>query len=556
MIKKILKFLDTKHRQSLFYLQIYFIILSLVEVFGVLSIAPLIYVISANSLPEIYLNYPYVKNYLLFDSLKEFQIFFSFCFLFLIIFYNFTNLFCFYKFEKLLSKIHSDKFYEIFKYNLNMDYQKMLSVNSSDITNNLTYNLQLVIEKIYRLLFKANTKLYSLIFITIAICYFDIKNALILFSILAITFFFGFYFIKKKIYFLGANASRSNKKLINIIKETFQNFKFVSLISDKSFLKDIVKNNVISFTNSNKKIEIFTFFSRILIESLGFFIIISLILILLFENSLQIFFSVMSFYLFAFYRLFPALQQLFYSASQIKSWGYLLDNLLIINKPHKTTKLVLEKINFNNHITFKNITFQYEKKNNLENLNFRINKNDLILLSGSTGSGKTTILDLLTGILTPHSGEILIDDIRLTNENKINWMKNIGYVTQNVFFIEGSIRDNIIFGRKKYDEAYLNKVTEIALVNRFLNKKNLDLSALVEENGANFSGGQLQSIAIGRSILTNPSLLILDEATNAMDEDLEKDLITSLKLNLKETTIVMVSHNKKLKNLCDKIIEI
>ena len=89
-----------------------------------------------------------------------------------------------------------------------------------------------------------------------------------------------------------------------------------------------------------------------------------------------------------------------------------------------------------------------------------------------------------------------------------------------------------------------------------MNKKNLDLSALVEENGANFSGGQLQSIAISRSILTNPSLLILDEATNAMDEDLEKDLITSLKLNLKETTIVMVSHNKELKNICDKIIEI
>ena len=175
MFLKIFKLLNNTEKKKFFSLQVYFVFLSLIEVFGIISIIPLVFVISAENIDQIYNNYPILKNYLNFTDIRQFQLFFSVSFLALLIFYNLINLFCFYKFETLVEKIHTSKFAQLFKFYLNQEYIDMSKQHSADITNNLTYNLQLVIEKIYRLSFKANTKFYSLIFIGLSVFVFDFK---------------------------------------------------------------------------------------------------------------------------------------------------------------------------------------------------------------------------------------------------------------------------------------------------------------------------------------------------------------------------------------------
>ena len=192
MFLKIFKLLNNTEKKKFFSLQVYFVFLSLIEVFGIISIIPLVFVISAENIDQIYNNYPILKNYLNFTDIRQFQLFFSVSFLALLIFYNLINLFCFYKFETLVEKIHTSKFAQLFKFYLNQEYIDMSKQHSADITNNLTYNLQLVIEKIYRLSFKANTKFYSLIFIGLSVFVFDFKNALILTILLTVIFFLDF----------------------------------------------------------------------------------------------------------------------------------------------------------------------------------------------------------------------------------------------------------------------------------------------------------------------------------------------------------------------------
>ncbi len=564
MFLKIFKLLNKTEKKKFFSLQIYFIFLALIEVFGIISIIPLVFVISAENTNQIYSNYPILKDYVNFSDIRQFQLFFSISFLGLLIFYNLINLFCFYKFETLVEKIHSSKFAQLFKFYLNQEYIEMSKKHSADITNNLTYNLQLVIEKIYRLTFKANTKFYSLIFIGLSIFFFDFKNALILTFLLMIIFFFGFYLIKKKIFNLGKLASDSNKSILKNIKETFQNFKFIS-ISDKkkNYIDSYINSKINPFTNSNKKIEVYTFFSRILIESLGFLIIISLILTLIINNTLQAFLSIISFYLFAFYRLFPAMQQLFYSVSQLKSWFYLFDkisneiekyNSKIKNENFENKK---NKINFKDNLELKNISFNHGDKNILKNINLKIKKGTFFYLDGDTGKGKSTICDIISGVISPTSGSLLIDNNDTKNLQPNNWSSQIGYVTQEIFFTEDTILNNLIYGDNNFKIEEVLNICENVYLNEFLPEldKNIDKYVL-KEGGSNFSGGQLQRIAIARSLINKPELLILDESTNAMDEKLEEKLILSLKKNFKDLTVIIVSHRKSLKKLCDDYYEL
>ena len=184
----------------------------------------------------------------------------------------------------------------------------------------------------------------------------------------------------------------------------------------------------------------------------------------------------------------------------------------------------------------------------LENLNFEILKNKKIGITGESGSGKTTFIDILTGLLKPTKGNIAVDEINIYDANVSSWIKKISFIQQKVFIFNSSLRQNItlVNDNQMIDKKKLDKILELSDLKNFVNsKENLELFN-VGEFGNNLSGGQKQKVGLARALYQDTEILILDESTNAIDEKSEKKIIDNI-LSLNTKTIILITH--KIKNL-------
>jgi len=215
-----------------------------------------------------------------------------------------------------------------------------------------------------------------------------------------------------------------------------------------------------------------------------------------------------------------------------------------------------KKVLFHGKISFDSVFFHYETDPILKDVSFDINPHDSIALIGPNGSGKSTIINLLLGFYRPQSGQIFIDDHKLSELDIIHFRKQIGVVTQNPIQFSGTIRDNITYGYTNIDPDLVDQALENALVSEFTNSLNNGLETLIGEGGTLLSGGQRQKIAIARALLRQPKLLILDEPTNHLDGKAISDLLTNLQ-GLPETpAIFLISHEDIIVSFCKNTIKL
>ena len=216
-----------------------------------------------------------------------------------------------------------------------------------------------------------------------------------------------------------------------------------------------------------------------------------------------------------------------------------------------------KKTPFKNNIAISNVEFSYPKKEILfSNLDLSIEKNSKVGIIGKTGSGKTTLIDIITGLTKPSSGLVLVDSKNI-NENIKGWTENISYVPQKIFLFNLSIRQNITFknDNEEIDDEKFNKILKICNLQDFIDSQNKKEFTTIDEDGTNVSGGQRQKIGIARALFKDSSLLILDESTNALDEKNEQEMINNL-INIQDKTILMITHNTKNLTSFDQIYEI
>jgi len=237
--------------------------------------------------------------------------------------------------------------------------------------------------------------------------------------------------------------------------------------------------------------------------------------------------------------LLSAMNTIKFSKSPISYYGSLLNN-----KETSSDKNIGDKINFNSKIELKKIWYKYPDKKEyiFEDTSIQINKGDKVLIRGATGSGKSTLIDLILGFQRPETGEILIDNkIQFLDEK--NWLSNISYVPQAIYMFDASIKYNITLNEddKSFDEQlFINALKSsdlLAFINSLPDKEN----TFVGETGLNISGGQKQRIGIARALYKNSNIIILDESTNALDDQTESRILNDLK-GKKNKTIIFISH--------------
>ncbi|MBG78860.1 MAG: hypothetical protein CL570_07540 [Alphaproteobacteria bacterium] len=207
-------------------------------------------------------------------------------------------------------------------------------------------------------------------------------------------------------------------------------------------------------------------------------------------------------------------------------------------------------------IDLENISFSHDDTNIIQNATISFSPKTMTAIIGESGSGKTTILDLISGFYTPQQGSVRLNATNIQNLDIIKWREHLGFVPQEVFLFNDTIAENIRVGRKDLSDDALWQALDRAGAKDFVTNQPNGLNSMVGENGRMLSGGQRQRIAIARAIVHNPEVLLLDEATSALDHETEERLLGTLRNLAKSITIIFVSHNKDVQKYADSVYKI
>ena len=273
---------------------------------------------------------------------------------------------------------------------------------------------------------------------------------------------------------------------------------------------------------------------------------------------------IIALYAFAGYRLMPSLQIIYGSIALLRYSGPAIDNLYndIKNlEPKIETNQDNSILGLNKSISLNHIYYTYPETSRLtlKDIDINIPAKKTIGIVGHTGSGKTTILNIILGLLNPQKGSLVIDEKVITKDNIRNWQRSIGYVPQNIYLADDTIEGNIAFGvdKKDIDVKSIEDAAKTANLHEFIvNELPQKYQTNVGERGVKLSGGQRQRIGIARALYFNPNLLIFDEATNSLDVQTEAEVMKAINKMQGVKTIIIIAHRLNILEACDEIIEI
>ena len=351
--------------------------------------------------------------------------------------------------------------------------------------------------------------------------------------------------------------------LIKNIQHTYAGIKDIKILNKENFFKKLIGGNISQINFATYKSGIIALYPRYLLEIVAiFFLLLFFNLNFEFENGLLKISPFLFLFGAAIFRLLPSLGKIVNLTNKFRGATEpvktLISSMRILNVSQEEPKKYIKNLKMpkSTNIHLKNISFIYPKSKDkcLENLNWKIFGNSLTGVCGRSGVGKTTLLDILMGLKIPTTGEVRINNFHL-EKIKFNWYALIGYVQQDVFMLDDSIKNNIAFGvpQHKIDSKLVNRVVEDVDLKEFISSLPKGLGAVIGERASRISGGQKQRIAIARALYRNPRVLVLDEATNGLDLNSEREIISLLHKLKKKMIIIFISHKASILKNCDKV---
>lgn len=557
-LKLLVNFALKFFKLKLIYLQLLIILSSITQLLSIFSFGPLILLLMDNKEIKKYKEY-------YFDKVNDEQ-FFLFTIITITILFIFSNLLSIVVSKKSLhfgQEIGIKLNNEIFNFVLSKDYSYHLNRNSSEIISKITLENARVVGSILIPMLLINSRIITLLFVFLGLFIFNLAASLFVLFFLLISYIIILSINRSRFTVNSSIISKNNFFRQKIISESLGNMRETIMFDARKFFFELFKssNEKIAYSTANN--QYLSSVPRFLIEILIFTLLLGLIYILKNNNSLNYYLPLIGIYLVAGYKLLPALQAIATSYGSIKGNQTSLQNIkkeiiTILNHQEITENFSIKITDFN-LIEFNNVNFSH--KNNLifKDINFKIKKNEIIGIIGETGSGKSTFIDLLCGLLFPNTGNLKLNSNEILKNEITNLQKLISIVPQKINLLDDTIKNNILFTQKYSDEKNvierINNLKNICLLD-YVDKKDNGWDTVVGENGSKLSGGQIQRLGIARALFKNPQILILDEATSGLDEETEENLLNNL-INIKpKLTIIIISHNKKILKICNKVYNI
>jgi len=477
----------------------------------------------------------------------------------------FIGLSSFFKY-KLISNIESKLTSSVFQKYLRKPYVFHTSENSSigirNILNETSLFVGSYLGSILNIIIETMVLIgiFSILFLNEPVI---TTKLVIYFSVLSTIFFFMF---NKKYISIGKIRQKHAGTRLKYLQQGMQGIKEVIAFNIQDFiLSYFTKSNLEVIKSSQFAIFINTI-PKLIMETLAIGVILIIFLTTKeIHNDVNKHIFVLGLIAVAAFRLFPAILKILlainalqYSKPSIKVLTQIYEDDFKNINTHEINENtnIREQFNFSNCIEVRNLKFKYPNAENyiFTNLNLTIKMGENIGIMGATGSGKSTFVDLILGILNPVKGEICCDNKNITYQ-LYSWRNLIGYVSQFPYLLDDTIEANIAIGEDKHQisrERVINSLEIANLKNFVLNQPN-SYQTLVGEKGAQLSGGQIQRLAIARALYKNPKILLLDEATASVDAETQKNILNDLNKNKKDFTIISISHDKDALVHCDKI---
>ena len=567
IFKKILFLLTSHERKRAMLLLIMTIIMALLDMIGIASILPFMTLLTNPSLIETNI---FLKNIYQTSSMFGVQTYEQF--LFASGFIVFVLLIISLTFKAFTTYIQIS-FIKMLEFSigkrlivgyLHQPYSWFLSRHSADIGKTILSEVEQIagagINSLIELIAKS---LVTIALITLLVIV-DLKLALIVGSLLGGAYLLIFYFVRKSLKRIGKERILNNQLRFTKVSEAFGAVKEIKVGGLEETYINRFSISAKIFAKTQALSMIISQLPRFILEAIGFGGILLIILYIMaqkgsFNNALPI----VSLYVFAGYRLLPALQQIYSSFTRLTfvepSLDQLHDDLKNLQPFNQNQDQGI--FSFNKTITLKNLYYNYPNTSRtaLKDISLEIPEKSTVGFVGATGSGKTTTIDIILGLLEAQKGTLEVDGKVITKQNTRSWQKCIGYVPQHIFLADDSVSANIAFGvnSKDINQIAVEKASKIANLHNFvIDELPNQYQTTIGERGIRLSGGQRQRIGIARALYHSPKLLILDEATSALDNQTEKAVMEAVNNLSKDITIILIAHRLNTVKNCDIIFKL
>lgn len=535
---------------------------SILEMLGLSLVVPLLATITDFENIEKYTKY---LNFLFdFDQKNYFEIIFFICCLigFVYLLKNLILLYITYFQLNFVKKFNIQLGYKLFRKYLSNEYSYFLGKNSSVFIRNLSTDQNLLSQSIinYALI---SLEFLILISILILLFLYNFKVTLILLFIFTIFVIFYLLISKKKIKNWANQRLKSENLKVKILKEALTFIREIKIYNLKDYFSK-------TFDLSNKQLSSTMFKHvylqtsvRLLLEVITIFLVLLGIISLSYDTNINSIIPTIGLYVAAAFKLIPSLNRIITSYQQIRFVNPILDNYLNEFKNNENQNIydLESSLNFNQYIEFKKITFGHNDRDTIfKNINIQIDKGSFTVIVGQSGIGKSTLLDLLAGFIIPNEGKVLIDGKDDIKNKVVSWQQNIAYTPQNIIILNSTLIENIIVGDdvKNIDKKKLKLAIDTSGLNNLIESLPNGIWTELGELGNNLSGGQKQRIGIARTIYKDKKILLFDEATNALDKEVNQYILEKIKNYIvqQNKTAIFISHDNYITKFADKIIDL
>lgn len=384
-------------------------------------------------------------------------------------------------------------------------------------------------------------------------------------GVLMLAMLFFVKVLKKNISYFGQKTRETNKDIFKWMEQSFGGIKEVKVLNRETFFSGMFDQSYFDYVDNLLKYQIFSCIPKPFMETMC---VVGLLFVIIFKvylgENTEAFIPILVVFGAAAFRLLPSFNRM---SANLTTILYNQNGIHAIYKDLKEAESLkvnkgseaISEEEIKGNIEIKNLFFKYPKTEKfiLENLNLIIPVKTSIALIGASGAGKTTLADLILGILTPQKGSIVVNGQDIF-ENLKSWHHRVGYIPQNIYLMDDTIKRNIAFGipEEEISENQLERAIEEAQLKKFIDELESGVNTYVGEKGIKLSGGQRQRIGIARALYGNPEVLVLDEATSALDNETEAAVMDAINILQGNKTLIIVAHRLSTIKNCDSIYEI